>query len=241
MNPQTFVEAKRLFEATKKATTGLTKVHTIVAPPAVFLRDLAKGYKGKVISFGTQNIYWEEEGSYTGEISAHQVADSGATYAIIGHAERRAQGVDNDMVRRKVFAGLKHKLQPIIAVGENEHDQGGVYIETVREQITIGLQEVPQSRYSDVIIAYEPVWAIGAPGAPRADAVHEMMLLVRKILMDTYGSKAMSQIRVIYGGAVNEDNAEEIFSVPDLDGVILGRASLQTHSLRTLLQVANRV
>ena len=102
------------------------------------------------------------------------------------------------------------------------------------------MQEVPQSRYSDVTIAYEPVWAIGAENAPDADSVHQMMLLVRKVLMNAFGSRAMSGVSILYGGAVNEENADDIFSVPDLDGVLVGRVSLDPRRLRELLKAANR-
>lgn len=240
MNPPTFAEAKRLFDATKKAATGLTKTRTIVAPPATFLRDLAKGYKGKAVAFGSQNIHFEEKGSYTGEIAASHVADSGASYAIIGHAERRKVGETDDDVRKKVFAALQHKLKPIICIGESVRDAKGEYVQVVREQITTAMKDVPQSRYGDITIAYEPVWAIGAPEAPDAHEVHQMMILVRKTLMDTLGSRAMSGADVLYGGAVNDENADAIFSVPDLDGVLVGRASLSAERVRELLKAANR-
>lgn len=240
MNPQTFDDAKDLFNATKKLATKYTDVEIIVAPPIVFLRELAKGYRGNRIEFGAQNIFWEHEGSHTGEVSAAQAREAGATYAIIGHAERRALGVSNEQVRGKVRESLNDKLDPIIAVGESAQDAHGEYILLVRQQIVEALQDVPASKFKNITIAYEPVWAIGASEAPDAHMVHQMMILVRKTVADTYGEKAMRAIRVVYGGSVNNTNAEEIFGVPDLDGVLVGRASLDPYRLEAIISAAQQ-
>lgn len=177
-------------------------------------------------------------GSYTGEISAAQSREAGATHAIIGHAERRALGVTNEQVRAKVNESLYQKLDPIIAVGESEQDVHGEYIFAVRQQIVEALQDVPAGKFKNITIAYEPVWAIGAPEAPDANAVHQMVLLVRKTVSDAYGEKAMRAIRVVYGGSVNNTNADEIFAVPDLDGVLVGRAGLDPVRLDAIMNAA---
>lgn len=239
MNPQTFAEAKRLFDATKKLATKYRNAEVIVAPPVVFLRELAKGYRGTQIEFGAQNIFWEEAGSFTGETSSAQVHDAGATHVIIGHAERRALGLTDENVHRKVVASLDAKIDPIIAVGESERDAHGEYIHEVRHQITTALANVPASKFKNITIAYEPVWAIGAPEAPDANAVHQMMLLVRKTIADAYDDKTMRAVRVVYGGAVNNENAQDILSVPDLDGVLVGRASLDPYRLEAILEAAH--
>lgn len=239
MNPQSFVEAKRLFDATKKLGAKYRKAEIIIMPPAVFLRDLAKSYRGTAIEMGVQNVFWEREGSYTGEISPAQARDAGAAHVIIGHAERRGRGETDDMVRRKVVAVLQEKMYPIIAVGENDHDTQGEYIHTVREQIITALEDVPAARFKDITIAYEPVWAIGAEQAPDANAVHQMVLLVRKTLLDTYGEKAMKAVRVVYGGAVNGETAAEILAVPGLSGVLVGRASLSAETLQPIIDAAH--
>jgi len=238
MNPETFTDAKRLFDATKKLAAKHKNVEVVVAPPIVFLRELAKGYRGTRVEFAAQNIFREHAGSHTGEVSAAQTRDCGATYAIIGHAERRAEGVDDDEVRRKVVEALHDKLDSIVAIGEGERDAEGKYILKVRQQITTALSDVPANRFKNITIAYEPLWAIGASEAPSANDVHQMMLLVRKTIMDSYGEKALKAIRVVYGGAVNESNATEILAVPDLDGVLVGRASLDPTKLEVILQAA---
>ena len=239
MNPKTAGEAKELFAATKKIAAKSSDAQIIVAPPALFLRELVKGYRGTQLSFGAQNIFWEQEGSYTGEHSAIQVADAGATYVIIGHAERRRLGERDDDVRNKVNAALTAKLKPIIAVGESTRDDSGSYVQVVRDQITTALIDVPEQKLKDITIAYEPVWAIGASDAPDAHAVHQMMLLVRKTLKDTYGEKAFKKVRVVYGGAVNDTNAFDILAIPDLSGVLVGRAGLDPYRLEVIARAAH--
>lgn len=238
MNPTTFVEAKRLFDATKVLATSVKKVDVVVAPPSIFLRELAKGYKGARVEFSAQNISTERSGSYTGEIAAAQVRDAGATHTIIGHAERRALGETDEQVGKKVLLALENKMDAIVAVGESERNEHGDYVQIVRNQIITALKDIPSARFKNITIAYEPIWAIGAPTAPSANEVHQMMLLVRRTIRDAFGDKALKAIRVVYGGAVNEGNAQEIFSVPDLDGVLIGRASLDPNKLKDILHAA---
>lgn len=238
MNPQTFADAKRLFDATKKVAAKNSNVEVVVVPPVIFLRELAHNYRGTRVEFGIQNISTYPDGSHTGEISATQARDTRATYVIIGHAERRAQGETDADVHAKVVESLNNKLDPIIAVGESTRDAQGEYIHVVRQQITTALHDVPASRFKNITIAYEPIWAIGSDTAPNGNEVHQMMLLVRKTLADAYGEKVMRAVRVVYGGAVNESNATEILSVPDLSGVLIGRAGLDPAKLEVILQAA---
>ena len=239
MHPQTFADAKALFRHTKRCAQRYTNARVVVAPPAVFLYPLARGYRGKRIDFAAQSILWEEEGSYTGEVSAPQVRDAGATYAIIGHAEQRARGVDDEEVRKKVPSALRAGLMPIVAVGEQERDESGAYMQALRAQITAALVDAPPKTLKDVIIAYEPVWAVGAPKAPDAHAVHQMMLLVRKIVAETYDAAVAKRIRVLYGGAVDETSATDILHIPDISGVLIGRASLVPEKVEAIVAVAN--
>lgn len=238
MNPASFKDAKQLFDATKTLATTVKDVDIIVAPPAIFLRELAKNYRGTRIEFSAQNISWETTGSHTGENSAAQARDAGATHVIIGHAERRVLGETDEQVRKKVNTALENKLDVIVAVGEGERDAHGEYVQAVRGQIMTALADVPSGKFKKVTIAYEPIWAIGAENAPDAHEVHQMMLLVRKTVRDVFGEKALKDIHVIYGGAVNEENANEILQVPDLDGVLVGRAGLDPVQLRIILKAA---
>ncbi len=238
MNPASLKVARSLFDGTKKQIANLDKVHVIVAPPAVFLPALAQSYRGKRITFAAQTIANETDGSYTGELSATQMKDAGAAHTIIGHAERRVLGETDADMHAKVHEALRLKLKVILAVGEAERDAHGAYITTIREQIATALADVPPTRLKDITIAYEPVWAIGALEAPDAHAVHQMILLVRKILVEQCGDRG-ARMRILYGGAVNEDNAESICAVPDIGGVLVGRASLEPMRLKGIIRAAN--
>tara|TARA_B100000745_G_scaffold300372_1_gene254068 strand:+ start:7020 stop:7769 length:750 start_codon:yes stop_codon:yes gene_type:complete len=239
LNPQSFLEAKRLFEATKKVAHAYKNTNIIIAPPAVFLYALTKGYRGTRVEFGAQGVSKELTGSHTGAISALQLRDVGATVAIIGHAEQRAEGLTNEEVRAQVAACLEGRLDPIVAVGEKERDTQGNYVAFVREQLAEALRDVSGTKFKNITIAYEPVWAIGAPDAPSAMMVHQMILLVRKLMVELYGERAMKAVRIVYGGAINEDNAKDILAIPGLHGVLVGRASLDPVRLEEIVKVAN--
>lgn len=239
MNPKNRVAAQALFNETKRVIANSNRVTLVVAPPAVFLHDLSRAYRGKRIAFAAQTVANTAEGPYTGDISAPQVRDAGATYTIIGHAERRHHGeIDADM-RLKVNEALSAKLKVVLAVGEHERDTHGNYARTVRTQLLTALADVVPTKLKDITIAYEPVWAIGAAEAPDAHEVHKMMLLAHKVLVTEYGEKG-AKVRILYGGAVNEENVEAISAVPTLGGVLVGRASLDPHALKGIVHACNR-
>ncbi len=240
MNPETLAGARVLFEKTKKSAQRARSVAVVVAPAQVHLASLASRFRGKSLSFAVQNMHAQPSGSYTGATSALQAHDAGATHAIIGHAERRALGETNEEVHDKVHAALDERLTPVVCVGERERDSEGAYVHEVCEQIASALADVPEKRFKDIIIAYEPVWAIGAPKAPAPNEVHQMIVLVRKAVADAFGIAASSAVRVLYGGAVHAENAEAIFAVPGLDGVLVGRASLDPILVDTLIKIASR-
>lgn len=223
MHPATYKEAKQLFAATKKAAEKAA-VTVVIAPPALYLRELAAQYKGKRIGFAAQNAHAGEIGSFTGEVSFGQVRDAKASYVIIGHAERRAMGESDADVGTKVSMSAAEKLTPIICVGENERASDGSYFTRVREQLRMALADVQPPRISQVVIAYEPVWAIGAPRPMSARDMHEMAIFIRKTIVETHGEAGM-HTRILYGGAIDDTNAAEMLSQGDVDGLLVGRAS----------------
>jgi len=233
MNPATFREAKLLFETTKKAADKAKNVQVIVAAPAIFLRQLAVGYRGR-IAFALQNGFPEARGAHTGEISFAQGADSRASYAIIGHAERRAMGESNEQTKAKVAGALKQELTPILCVGEEKRDGSGQHFPFIREQLRAGLADVPASSIKKVLIAYEPVWVIGAtkPMSPRD--MHEMSIFIRKTIVEFYGEGGMES-KILYGGSVDEISAPEMLRDGDVRGLLVGRASAETHHITKLL------
>ena len=236
MNPATAAEAKRLFEYTKKAADISKNLSIVVAPPAIFLRELRAGYRGKKLSFGIQNAHYESKGSFTGETSMPQAKDAGAAYVIVGHAERRAMGETNEDTRKKVAAALSLSLLPILCVGETArtvHD--GEHYEFVKEQLKAGFADVPVAKLSRVAIAYEPVWAIGAAEAMNPRDMHEMAIFIRKMLVELYGEKGMT-VKILYGGSIEAANAADMLNNGDVAGLLVGRASAHADTLLALIR-----
>lgn len=235
MNPATLKEAKKLLEVTKKAAASAKGVSLVVCPPSVFVRVLA-GARGKV-AFGVQNIYFEDRGSFTGETSPLQAKDAKATYAIIGHAERRAMGESNDDVRKKVDAALHVNLTPILCIGERERGGGAEHFEFVRDQLRSCISEGAGKKLSKIVIAYEPVWAIGAPKPMEPRQMHEMSIFIRKTLVERFGS-AGHTTHILYGGAIDASNAANMLQNGDVAGLLVGRASVDAPVFAALLKAA---
>lgn len=234
MHPQNLAGAKVLVSATKKAVAKLTGVSVVIAPPAVFLRDIAKGPKNAKVAYAAQNMHWDAEGSHTGEISASEVKDAGATYVLIGHAERRALGETNEDTRKKVARAIEAGLKPILCVGESSRDEDGEYLQGFAEQVLTGLADVPKAKLKQVVIGYEPVWAIGAKASMSPNAMHEMSLYIRKVLMEPFGKPAL-QVPVLYGGSIDEGNARAMLEGGEVQGLLIGRASADPVRIAALL------
>ncbi len=237
MNPVTLAEAERLYKATAASALPLKKVETIICPPAVFLSVLSK-HKGARI--GAQNIFTEQKGSFTGEISADMVAKLGAKYTIIGHSERRKLGETDEVVNKKVLQALKSKLIPIICIGEHVRDEEGHYLTALKEQLEKGLKGVSRANLENILIAYEPVWAIGAAAAMNARDVHETTIFIKKTLVDLYKMKNnRTHVPILYGGSVDPLNCLDILTHGDADGLLVGRQSLDAKGFSEILKVAN--
>src|SRR3989344_3160594 len=226
MYPATFKEAKHLFEAVRKAAEKAKGLSVVVAPPAIFLRDVVKLYKGRRIAFAMQKAHPEQGGAFTGEVSLVQGKDAKASYLIVGHAERRAMGETNDDARQKVAAALNNKVTPVLCVGETSRDVSGEHFNLIKEQLRIGLADVPPAKVSQVIIAYEPVWAIGATRAMEPRDMHEMAIFIRKSVVELHGKEGMN-MKILYGGSIDETNAAGMLRDGDVGGFLIGRASIE--------------
>ncbi len=235
MNPATAREAKKLFDATKKAADTAPHVSVVIAPPSIFLRDVRAGYKGKRIALAVQNIHTEASGAYTGEISLAQAKDAGVSYAIVGHAERRAMGETNDDTRKKVSAALANKVTPVLCVGETARTASGEYFGVVKEQVRVGLADVVPASLGNVVISYEPVWAIGGERTMSPRDMHEMAIFIRKTVVELHGEKGMG-IKIIYGGAATESNAAQMLREGDVNGLLVGHVSIDPQRFAALLQ-----
>lgn len=240
MNPETLAEAKTIFEATKNAVARGKGVKAVIAPPAFFLHALASSYKGRSLAFAAQNIHMEASGAFTGDVSARQARSVGASYVIVGHAERRKTGETNDDVRRKVSAALATGLIPVICIGESARDHSGEYLECIKQQLVSALADVDKASAKKVIIAYEPVWAIGARQPMEPQQMHETTIFIRKILWEKY-ERAAHAIPILYGGAIlDHEHAVHIAKESEVDGFLLGRASIDAEKFAPLMHALNR-
>jgi len=192
------------------------------------------------LDYGAQNCCWEDEGSFTGEISPAHLKDAGCTYVELGHAERRRLfGEDDDMLNLKVLAALRNGLKPILCIGEKEKQKNmKATFRFLENQLLTGLKSVRMDQQEDVIIAYEPVWAIGAPESAPISYTEEVLDFLRDLLKSQYGSAASQRQMIFYGGAVNPDTAPGILELVQNDGIFIGRASLDIKYLIQLVEMA---
>lgn len=208
----------------------------VLAPSAAHLGLLAYGNRSKV-KFASQDVSLATGGANTGELTAEAVADAGASYAIVGHSERRAIGETDETVAQKAQHALACGLSPILCVGERERDHGAEYLAFIRAQITAVMAPLSQKERLQVVIAYEPVWAIGKSAK---DAIHpadlaEMTLYIRKVLGDFMSGKAPTKTKILYGGSVEPANARDLAAAGGIDGFLVGHASVETDSFSKLV------
>jgi triosephosphate isomerase len=237
MNPQTADEASRLVQGI--LVQRLPKnIELIIAPPFIYL-DLLRKNCGKEIKLAAQNISWAERGAYTGEISGLMLKNLGCNYAIIGHSERRyIMGEAEEIINLKLKTALKIGLAPILAVGEKE--QNDDISKILSRQIESALEGVGVSEIGRLIIAYEPVWAIGTGLADTSDHALTAALLIRKIISRLYGSEWAVDMPVIYGGSVSEENAADFIAQNGINGALVGGASLELQSFMKIIKAAGK-
>ncbi len=205
------------------------EVDVVVAPPFLSLQRVAEHLKESYIGAAAQNLHFEDQGAFTGECSGKQVKDAGADYVIIGHSERRQYfGETDEMVNKKIKAALRNELVPIVCVGETlaERERNEVAA-VIGRQLAVGLLDLTAGEVSRLIIAYEPVWAIGTGKTAAPDQVEEVHRLIRFSLSMKFGGQAGEAVRILYGGSVNPDNSKELLALPDVDGALVGGASLK--------------
>lgn len=239
MNPPTFKGAQKLLEATKKAAEA-SKTSVVIAPPALFLRELAARSHGRRIAFAVQHAHFEESGAHTGEISIRQVRETKASYVLIGHAERRALGETNDDTRKKVSATLASGLTALLCVGETKRTSSGEYFTYITEQLRTALADVTTARLAKVIIIYEPLWTIGADTTMSPRDMHEMAIFIRKTIVDMHG-EAGHKIKILYGGSLNAENTPAMLEGGDIHGLLVGRASWDAVEFAHLLKAVGTV
>lgn len=237
MNPGTLNEAKHIFSGIKKVASTLRNVQTVICAPFVYFGDLKKLVTGHRCVLGAQNMWIQNDGAYTGEISPVMLKSLEFNYGIIGHSERRAMGETNELINKKVIGGVKAGLIIVLCVGEKVRDNEGEYIKFITEQLKNALNGVQKKSLSQVIVAYEPVWAIGknANNSASPDEAVEVSILIKRILVDLYGKDGGS-VPVLYGGSVDNKNAHEFLKKEQIDGLLVGRASLDPKIFEEILK-----
>ncbi|MEI8327822.1 MAG: triose-phosphate isomerase [Candidatus Taylorbacteria bacterium] len=242
MNPGTLNEARKIARNVRRAALTLVHTEAIICPPSVFLVPLIPRKKARHFSVGAQSAYFAESGAYTGLISTAMLRDVGVEYVIVGHSEERQRGDTDEMVSKKVRAVIEAGMTPIVCVGESSRDDvGATHFGALREQIRNSFENVPKKAAGNIVLAYEPVWAIGAKDSMVPEQIYEMSLFVKKVFSDVFSQESAVKISVLYGGAVNSRNAADIVSIGKVDGLLVGRESLNTVSFVELLKAVDAV
>jgi len=214
-------------------------VETVICTPAIFLRDLVKR-EGENLRVGAQTMHELDQGAYTGEISARMLRSYGVDYVVIGHSERRAYYNETDeSVNKKVIQAVKHQLTPIICVGESlDIREAGTTNDFVKEQVEKAYLNVSSSDVLKTVVAYEPIWAIGTGRSATPEQANDTIKAIRDVLKGLYGASIANQVRILYGGSVKPTNVDDLLAQSDIDGALVGGASLEPESFIALANAA---
>ncbi len=223
-----------------RLAAGTDAVDVAVAPSLPCLRAVADRVRGSSVLLAAQNVHWEDKGPFTGEVSPRTLAEIGVRLVIVGHSERRTQfGETDERVGRKVAAARRHQIVPVLCVGEQESERDeGRTLETVERQLRLGLAGVAAAESEEIVIAYEPVWAIGTGRNATLDQIQEVHRMIREQLASLFGAHASERARILYGGSVTPENAGEILALEEADGALVGGASLDAARFEAICRLA---
>ena len=214
---------------TLKSLVVTEEADVVFCVPAIDIIPVVEAAKGSNIQVGAENMYFEEKGAYTGEISPNMLTDAGVKYVVLGHSERREYFAEtNETVNKKMLKAFEHGLTPIMCCGETlEQREQGVTMDFIRQQVKVGFQNVTADQAKTAVIAYEPIWAIGTGKTATSDQAQEVCGAIRACVAEIYDQATADSVRIQYGGSVNAGNAAELFAKPDIDGGLVGGASLK--------------
>ncbi|MCD4812627.1 triose-phosphate isomerase [bacterium] len=235
---KTRAEAKLLVQDIVNGTKDVTDVEMVVCPVYTSLETVQSVITDSVVKLGAQNVYWEESGAFTGEVSSSMLKDAGCIYVVVGHSERRQYfGETNETVNQKVKAVLAAGLTPIVCVGETLPErEAGKVTDVVGDHVRNGLAGLSAEEIGEIVIAYEPVWAIGTGKTASPEQAQEVHKLIRDILTELAGESVAQSVRIQYGGSVKPDNVKELMAKEDIDGALVGGASLKADSFIALVK-----
>ncbi|KOF10053.1 triosephosphate isomerase [Planococcus glaciei] len=238
---KTSAEAKQFVEEVKGLAPDASKVDSVICAPALYLQQLVASTESSALQIGAQTMHEEKEGAFTGEVSPVQLKDLGVNYVIIGHSERRQYFNETDQsVNKKVVAAFEHGLTPIMCVGETlEQRESGETGSVVEAQVEAGLAGLSEQQASELVIAYEPIWAIGTGKTATAEDANEVCGIIRKKVASLFNEETAQNIRIQYGGSVKPANIEELMGMEHIDGALVGGASLETDSFVKLLEAGS--
>ena len=218
--------------------SGISDREIVIAPVFTSLESVGKAVKGTNIKLSSQDVFWEEKGAFTGEISPGMLVDVGCSFVIIGHSERRQYFGETDAtVNKKIFAALKALLTPIVCIGESldEREKGQTFT-VLERQLREGLKNITKEQMLKLVIAYEPIWAIGTGKTATPSQAEEAHIFIRKTLAGMFGGEVSDNIRILYGGSVKPENVSELMAQNNIDGALVGGASLEAGSFATLIK-----
>ncbi len=231
-------ETKTLIEELKPLVSDVTSVDIVVCPPFVNLETAAAALKGSNIKLGAQNMHFEESGAYTGEIAPAMLKEIGVEYVILGHSERRQYFAETDEgVNRKVKTALKNGLKPIVCVGETlQEREAGITNEVVCKQTKLALLGLSEDEAASVVLAYEPIWAIGTGKTATAEDANETIAAIRASVKEAFSTDTAQKVRIQYGGSMKPANATELMAKPDIDGGLIGGAALKAEDFSKVVK-----
>jgi triosephosphate isomerase (TIM) len=234
---KTTTEAVALVKALRSSVAQVHDVDIGVAPPYTALMVVAEALRGSTIFVTAQNMHWEPQGAFTGEISAAMLSDIGCTRVIVGHSERRQYFAETDAtVNKKLRAALNAQLDPILCIGETlDQREGNATFSVLEQQVRQGLADIAAESMSRVVIAYEPIWAIGTGKTATPAQAQEVHAFIRSLLGELYGKALADEVRIQYGGSVNAGNIHTLMTQPDVDGALVGGASLEASSFEQIV------
>ncbi len=235
---KTASQAKELIEALIPLVNDVHKVDIVICPPFVNLETASKALSGTNIKLGAQNMHFEQSGAYTGEIAPEMLKEFGVQYVILGHSERRAYfGETDEGVNKKVKTALKFGLKPIICVGETlEEREAEITSEVVCRQTKLALLGLRADEAADLVLAYEPIWAIGTGKTATAEDANETIAAIRNAVKEVYSDDVAQKIRIQYGGSMKPGNAAELMSKPEIDGGLIGGAALKAEDFSAIVK-----
>jgi len=237
MNPKSLLEAESLWKKIIAVSKNSKNALVVVCPPFPFL-PLGKKLKSKSVATGAQDVFRDPLGAHTGEVSASMLTSLGVRYVIIGHSDKRKEGDTNAIVNQKMITALKAKIEPILCIGESVRDDNGFYLGFIKNQIHECLAHIPKNQVKNIIIAYEPIWSISTNPNAIEDTPEdsmEMSIFIRKVLSDSLSPTVAKDIRIIYGGSINDKNAEGFLSRGGVSGVLVGGASLDPKKFNSII------